>query len=103
MGKCAAAETSTAETSTVETSKAEFSVIVYDEVTGEEYRVVVANQKDTMWSTVNKECSERARRAKKITYGGMEIFETQTWEQLGIADDATVIVETEKKKKQETV
>jgi hypothetical protein len=30
----------------------------------------------------------------------MEIFETQTWEQLGIADDATVIVETEK---QETV
>ena len=96
MGNC-----TTAETSTAETSKAEFSIILYDGVTGEEYRVVVANQKDAVWSTVNKECSERARRARKITYGGMEIFETQTWEQLGIADDATVIVETEKK--QETV
>ena len=96
MGNC-----TTAETSTSETSKAEFSIILYDGVTGEEYRVVVANQKDAVWSTVNKECSERARRAKKITFGGTDIFETQTWEQLGITDDATVIVETEKK--QETV
>ena len=86
MGNCSTAETSTAE----------FSVILYDEVTGEEYRIVVANQKDAVWSTVNKECSEGARRAKKITFGGTEIFETQTWEQLGITDDATVVIETEK-------
>ena len=91
MGNCSTAETSTAE----------FSVILYDEVTRKEYRVKVENHKETVWSTVNEECKKRARRARKITYGGTEIFETQTWEQLGIADDATVIVETEKK--QETV
>jgi len=91
------AETSTAETFTAETSTAEVSVILFDEVTGKEYRIMVENQKDTVWSTVNKECNKRGKRAKKITYGGTEVFETQTWEQLGIADDATVIVETEKK------
>ena len=102
MGNCstvetAEAETSTAETSTVDTSTVEISVILFDEVTGKEYRIVVENQKDTVWSTVNKECNKTV---KKITFGGTEVFETQTWEQLGIADDATVIVETEK---QETV
>jgi hypothetical protein len=91
------AETSIAETSTAETSTVEISVILYDEVTGEENRVVVENQKDTVLSTLNKESTKIAWRARKITYGGTEIFETQTWEQLGIADDATVIVETEKK------
>jgi hypothetical protein len=62
---------------------------------------VVTNPKDTVWSTVNEECKKRESqekyvKAKKITYGCTEIFETQTWEQLGITDDATVIVETEK-------
>jgi hypothetical protein len=82
--------------STAETSTAEISVILVDEVTGDEYRLVVANHKDTVWSTVNEERDKSHRRAKKITFGGTEIFETQTWEQLGITDDATVIVETEK-------
>jgi len=86
MGNCSSAETSTAE----------FSVVLVDEVTGDNFRLVVANHKDTVWRKVNEECTKTHRRAKKITFGGTEIFETQTWEQLGITDDATVIVETEK-------
>ncbi len=98
MGNCATAESSIAQ-QREHVSRAhathKTNVILYDEVTGEEYRVEVANQKDTVWSTVNAECTKRDRRVRKITFGGSEIFETQTWEQLGIADDATVIVETE--------
>ena len=33
----------------------------------------------------------------RIIYGGIYILETQTWEQLGISDDATLIVDTDKK------
>ena len=91
MGNCSTAETSTAE----------FSVILYDEVTRKEYRVKVENHKETVWSTVNEECKKRESqedyvKVRRITFGDTDIFETQTWEQLGISDDATVIVETEK-------
>ena len=91
MGNCSTAETSTAE----------FSVILYDEVTRKEYRVKVENHKDTVWSTVNEECKKRESqedyvKVRRITFGGTDIFETQTWEQLGITDDAMVVVETEK-------
>jgi hypothetical protein len=91
MGNCSTAETSTAE----------FSVILYDEVTRKEYRVKVENHKETVWSTVNEECKKRESqedyvKVRRITFGGTDIFETQTWEQLGITDDAMVVVETEK-------
>ena len=99
MGNCSTTESSTSQ------AKYDINVILYDEGTGEEYRASVTKQRVTMWSTldvtvwstVKEECSKRNRNVRKITYGGTEIFETQTWEQLGIADDATVIVETEKK------
>ena len=33
---------------------------------------------------------------KKINYGGTDISDTMTWEQLDISDDATVMVYTDK-------
>ena len=100
MGNCSTTESSTSQ------AKYDINVILYDEGTGEEYRASVTKQRVTMWSTldvtvwstVKEECSKRNRNVRKITYGGTEIFETQTWEQLGIADDATLMVETVHKK-----
>ena len=78
-------------------STPETNIILHDEGTGEEYRVGVANPKNTVWSTVIQECTtKRHRRVTKINYGGTDISDTQTWEQLDISDDATVIVDTEK-------
>jgi len=54
----------------------------------------VSDLKKTVWSTVKEESAKRYRNTSKITYGGTEITETQTWGQLGISDDATVILET---------
>ena len=73
----------------------EIFVILCDEGTGEEYRVAVAKLQVTVWSTINDEFGERNRYATESTYGGREISETQTWEQLGVSDDATVIVATQ--------
>ena len=108
MGNCITAESSTAgerkdiartQAKYIENSSSpptpETSVVLYDEGTGEEYRVGVGNLKMALWSTVKGEWAKRGQRARKITYGGTEISETQTWEQLGISDDAMVIVETE--------
>ena len=102
MGNC-----STTESSTEEQRKAKriekpppvppppkTNVILYDEGTGEEYSVGVANQESTVWRTVLQECTRRNRRVIKINYGGTDISETQTWEELGISDDATVMVYT---------
>ena len=67
---------------------------MHDESTRTESRVEVSDQKMTVRSTVKGECIKRYRNVSKITYGGIEITESQTWEQLGISDDAMVIVET---------
>ena len=109
MGNCSTTESSTAQQRkgvSRAQAKYDINVILYDEGTGEEYRVSVTKQRVTMWSTldvtvwntVKEECSKRNRNVRKITYGGTEIFEAQTWEQLGIADDATLMVDTVHKK-----
>ena len=71
----------------------ETDVILYDESTGTEYRVK-ANQNITVWSTVKEACTKGDRDVRKITYGGTEISKTQTWGELDVSDDATLIVAT---------
>ena len=86
-----------------ELDNSKLDIMLYDVGTGEEYRITVSKQRVTMWSTepvtvwstVKEEFSKRYRNVKNITYGGREISETETWEQLGIADDATVMAETD--------
>ena len=72
------------------------NIILHDEGTGTDYRVGVVNDKTTVWSTVIQECSKQHGIVKKINYGGTDISDTMTWEQLGISDDATVMVYTDK-------